>query len=146
PCVHCHPDVHGGDARAGACTASRRRCPGEGSRRCGTGAGARAGLARRRHDLSAGGGGGGGAVHGGQVADVLAWRGSAAGGADARRACGRDLGRLGSEGGGVMLTEQEVYEAALRRWQERYEHILDQVPVLLETLRDAVNPLKASRI
>lgn len=45
-----------------------------------------------------------------------------------------------------MLTEQEVYEAALRRWQERYEQILDQVPVLLETLRDAVNPLKASRI
>lgn len=45
-----------------------------------------------------------------------------------------------------MLTDTEIYTAELRMWQERYEQHLDQVPQLLEVLRDGVNPLKAARI
>ena len=45
-----------------------------------------------------------------------------------------------------MLTEAEIYTADLRMWRERYEQHLDQVPQLLETLRDGVNPLKAARV
>ena len=43
-----------------------------------------------------------------------------------------------------MLTDSEIYTAELRIWRERYEQMLDQVPQLLETLRDGVNPLKAA--
>lgn len=42
-----------------------------------------------------------------------------------------------------MLTETEIYTAELRRWTERYEQHLDQIPVILETLRDQAHPLKA---
>lgn len=43
-----------------------------------------------------------------------------------------------------MLTDSEIYTAELRMWREKYEQMLDQVPQLLETLRDGVNPLKAA--
>ena len=43
-----------------------------------------------------------------------------------------------------MLTDTEIYTAELRVWRERFEQMLDQVPQLLETLRDGVNPLKAA--
>lgn len=43
-----------------------------------------------------------------------------------------------------MLTDTEIYAAELRVWVERFEQHLDQLPVLLEVLRDGVNPLKAA--
>lgn len=43
-----------------------------------------------------------------------------------------------------MLTDSEIYIAELRMWVERFEQHLDQLPVLLEVLRDGVNPLKAA--
>lgn len=43
----------------------------------------------------------------------------------------------------MMLTDTEITEAETRRWVERYEQHLDQLPVLLEHLRDRANPLKA---
>lgn len=45
----------------------------------------------------------------------------------------------------MMLTDQDIYQAELRRWIERYEHMLDQVPQLLEVMRQQMNPLKAGR-
>ena len=45
-----------------------------------------------------------------------------------------------------MLTDLDIYTAELRTWRERYEQYLDQVPVILETLRDAAQPLKAARL
>lgn len=43
-----------------------------------------------------------------------------------------------------MYTMQEIHDAEVRRWIERYEQMLDQVPQLLETMRDQMNPLKAA--
>lgn len=45
-----------------------------------------------------------------------------------------------------MLTDTEIYTAGLRMWRERFEQHLDQVPVILETLRDQAHPLKAARL
>ncbi|MEU4016198.1 hypothetical protein AB0E56_13145 [Microbacterium sp. NPDC028030] len=45
-----------------------------------------------------------------------------------------------------MLTDTEIYAAELRMWRERFEQHLDQVPVILETLRDQAHPLKAARL
>lgn len=45
-----------------------------------------------------------------------------------------------------MITETEIAVAELKRWKERYERILDQLPVLLETLRDRALPLQAVRL
>lgn len=45
-----------------------------------------------------------------------------------------------------MLTETDIYRAELRRWVERYEQHLDQLPVLLEHLRDRAIPLKAGSL
>lgn len=45
-----------------------------------------------------------------------------------------------------MLTDTEIYAAELRMWRERFEQMLDQVPVILETLRDQAHPLKAARL
>ena len=44
-----------------------------------------------------------------------------------------------------MLTQQTIYAAELKRWQARYEAHLDQVPLLLEVMRDLVVPLRSSR-
>lgn len=43
-----------------------------------------------------------------------------------------------------MLTDTEIEAAELRRWVERFEQHLDQLPVLLETMRDHAHPLKAA--
>jgi len=45
-----------------------------------------------------------------------------------------------------MLTMQEIHDAEVRRWTERYEQLLDQVPMLLEHLRTMANPLKAGSL
>lgn len=46
----------------------------------------------------------------------------------------------------MMLTDQDIYQAELRRWTQRYEQHLDQMPQLLEVMRDGMNPLKAARL
>lgn len=43
-----------------------------------------------------------------------------------------------------MITDAEIYTAELRQWRERYEQFLDQLPILLETMREHANPLKAA--
>lgn len=46
----------------------------------------------------------------------------------------------------MMLTDTEITEAETRRWVERFEQHLDQVPMLVETIRDQANPLKAGSL
>ncbi|WP_067198887.1 hypothetical protein [Microbacterium sp. XT11] len=45
-----------------------------------------------------------------------------------------------------MITDTDIFQAELRRWVERYEQHLDQLPVLLEHLRDRANPMKAGSL
>lgn len=46
----------------------------------------------------------------------------------------------------MMLTDTDIFQANLRRWIERYEQHLDQLPILVEHLRDRANPTKAGSL
>lgn len=45
-----------------------------------------------------------------------------------------------------MLTDTEIADAELRRWQHRFEQHLDQIPALIEHLRAAAIPSAVARL